>query len=275
MAGEKLVRDKLEVRIPPEQLRIVGDDRLIGQLLRSKLDEELAELAASAYGDVGEYADVIEVLYALANRAGIAVTDIETARLAKLAERGGFTRGLVWTGEPEAVREPTTEAVADARTLGLDVPPLGETHVFSDGACSGNPGPGGWGAVIVNEAGRVHQVGGNDAKTTNNRMELSAAIGGLVEAAKGSAGRIVLFLDSKYVVDGLGWLHGWRKRGWKTASGSAVKNIDLWQALDEQIRTVQSSGVMVTTQWVRGHAGNPGNELADLRARAGIADLRR
>ncbi len=134
--------------------------------------------------------------------------------------------------------------------------------IYTDGACSGNPGPGGWGVVIYFADGRVQEVGGAAANTTNNRMELQAAIAAL-ETYKNS-GQVVpitLYTDSEYVRNGITkWISGWKKKGWKTAAGKPVMNQDLWQALDG----VNSSNV--TWKYVKGHAGDPGNERADALA---------
>ena len=138
--------------------------------------------------------------------------------------------------------------------------------IYTDGACRGNPGPGGWGAVLVAGERRKTLYGGVQA-TTNNRMELTAAIEAL-RALKGRQ-RVALYTDSKYVMDGIGtWLAGWKRRGWKTAARKPVKNQDLWQALD-----VAASRHEVTWNWVKGHSGHPGNEEADALANRGIDEL--
>ena len=139
-------------------------------------------------------------------------------------------------------------------------------HIYTDGACRGNPGPGGWGALLI--AGK-HQktMHGGDPETTNNRMELTAAIEAL-NALKGHS-RVVLHTDSKYVMDGINdWMPNWKNRGWKTAAKKPVKNQDLWQALDEAIARHE-----IEWRWVRGHDGNPGNEAADALANQGIDEL--
>ena len=139
-------------------------------------------------------------------------------------------------------------------------------EIYTDGACRGNPGPGGWGALLI--AGK-HQktMHGGDPETTNNRMELTAAIEAL-NALKGHSS-VILHTDSKYVMDGINeWLPNWKKRGWKTAAKKPVKNQDLWQALDEA-----SGRHEIDWRWVKGHNGNPGNEMADDLANRGIDEL--
>jgi ribonuclease HI len=134
--------------------------------------------------------------------------------------------------------------------------------IYTDGACSGNPGPGGWGMVVYFADGRVQDVGGPAANTTNNRMELQAAIAALeLYGQSGQTQPITLYTDSEYVRNGITkWISGWKKKGWKTAAGKPVMNQDLWQALD----ALNSS--RVTWQYVKGHAGDPGNERADAIA---------
>lgn len=141
-------------------------------------------------------------------------------------------------------------------------------EIFTDGACSGNPGPGGWGAVLrYGEAEK--ELSGGEAQTTNNRMELMAAIESL--RALKSACRVDLYTDSVYVRDGIrGWITGWKKNGWKTAAKKPVKNAELWQALDEARLRHD-----VTWHWVKGHAGHPENERADELARAGMAPFKK
>lgn len=138
--------------------------------------------------------------------------------------------------------------------------------IYTDGACRGNPGPGGWGAVLI--AGeRRKTLHGGERDTTNNRMELTAAI----EALRALRGRrkVVLHTDSRYVMNGIReWLPAWKKRGWKTASRKPVKNRDLWQALDEI-----AAAHDISWRWVRGHSGEDGNEEADALANRGIDEL--
>jgi len=136
-------------------------------------------------------------------------------------------------------------------------------EIFTDGACSGNPGPGGWGAIL-RYRGAEREINGGEAATTNNRMEMMAAIQALEALRRPS--RVVLYTDSKYLSDGITkWIHGWKRRGWKTAGKKPVKNKDLWQRLE----TV-SDGHEIDWRWVKGHAGHPENERADELARNGI-----
>ncbi len=139
--------------------------------------------------------------------------------------------------------------------------------IHTDGACSGNPGPGGWGAILQS-GGHTKELKGGEAHTTNNRMELMAAISAL-EALKKPC-RVDLHTDSQYLRNGImGWIHGWKKNGWRTADKKPVKNVDLWQRLDTAI-----SHHDVTWHWVKGHAGHDLNERADELARAAIAEMR-
>ncbi len=135
---------------------------------------------------------------------------------------------------------------------------------YTDGACIGNPGPGGWGSVVYFTDGSVYEMGGAEAQTTNNRMEIFAAIQALkVLNACGQTEPVILYTDSEYVKNGITkWVKGWRKKGWKTAQGKAVLNQDLWETLDEL------NSPLVEWQFVRGHSGNEGNERCDAIARA-------
>lgn len=136
--------------------------------------------------------------------------------------------------------------------------------VFSDGATKGNPGPGGWGAVIVTPEGEVTELGGHAAHTTNNKMELTGAIEALAEI-QDLDGPVAVYTDSTYVIKGIReWIKGWRRRGWKTAEGNDVLNRDLWEQLDALVSDRGPGGV----QWhyVRGHVGIPGNERVDAIA---------
>jgi ribonuclease HI len=143
----------------------------------------------------------------------------------------------------------------------------GSVVIYTDGACSGNPGPGGWGALL-NYNGTVKELHGGEKDTTNNRMELRAAIEAL-SALKRSC-TVEMHVDSQYVKDGITkWIHGWKKNGWKTADKKPVKNAELWQALDAAI-----ARHTISWHWVKGHAGHPENERADELARQGIAELR-
>ncbi len=140
-------------------------------------------------------------------------------------------------------------------------------EIWTDGACSGNPGPGGWGALLVSGEHRKEMFGG-EKETTNNQMELRAAIEAL-NALK-SASKVTLHTDSTYVKDGLTkWIHGWKKNGWKTAAKKPVKNKELWQALEAACQRHE-----MTWKWVKGHNGDPGNERADELARLGTAEAR-
>jgi len=138
--------------------------------------------------------------------------------------------------------------------------------IYTDGACSGNPGPGGWGAIL--RTGKVEkELYGGEPDTTNNRMELQAAISAL--SALKRPCKVELYTDSEYVKNGITqWIGGWKARGWKTAAKKPVKNAELWQALEEVANTHE-----VTWKWVKGHAGIPENERADELARRGIAEL--
>jgi ribonuclease HI len=145
-----------------------------------------------------------------------------------------------------------------------------DVTIYADGACKGNPGPGGWGAVLAFEknGGIVEkELCGGEMLTTNNRMELLAVIHAL-KALKRSC-KVVVYTDSQYVQKGITeWLRGWKARGWKTAAKEPVKNADLWRELD----AVQA-GHDITWRWVKGHAGHPGNERADALANRGVAEL--
>jgi ribonuclease HI len=141
-----------------------------------------------------------------------------------------------------------------------------EVTLFTDGACRGNPGPGGWG-VLLRFGHHEKELCGGEFNTTNNRMELTAAIQGL--AALKEPCQVQVYTDSRYLRDGISeWLPGWKRRGWRTADRSPVKNADLWQALDALCQQHQ-----VTWHWVRAHAGHPENERADRLANRGIDDL--
>ena len=136
--------------------------------------------------------------------------------------------------------------------------------IYTDGACSGNPGPGGWGALLI-YGEHERELCGGDQATTNNRMELSAAIEALEALKRPSA--VVLHTDSTYVKEGISnWIHNWKRNGWRTAAKKAVKNVELWQRLDAAIARHQ-----IDWRWVKGHAGNAGNERADELARQGMA----
>jgi ribonuclease HI len=140
-------------------------------------------------------------------------------------------------------------------------------ELFSDGACKGNPGPGGWG-VVLRYGDHEKRLYGGERDTTNNRMELIAVIQGLQELKRAS--KVMVTTDSQYVKNGITkWIHGWKRNGWKTAARKQVKNADLWQTLDSEVNKHE-----VEWQWVKGHAGHPGNELADELANLGIQEMR-
>ena len=147
-----------------------------------------------------------------------------------------------------------------------------ELFAYTDGACSGNPGPGGWGALLVARRGgrvlRERELKGGEPGTTNNRMELLAAIHALEALERPST--ITVVTDSAYVKNGVtGWIHGWKQNGWKTAVKKPVKNAELWQRLD-----AAQARHKVTWEWVKGHAGHPENERADQLAREGMKPFR-
>ncbi len=137
--------------------------------------------------------------------------------------------------------------------------------MYTDGACKGNPGPGGWG-VLLTWGGTEKELFGGERETTNNRMEMMAVIEGL--SALKQPCSITLYIDSQYVLKGMTeWLKGWKARGWLTASKEPVKNVDLWQRLDALVNT---AGHKIDWRWVKGHAGHPGNERADALANRGV-----
>jgi ribonuclease HI len=149
---------------------------------------------------------------------------------------------------------------------------MAKLYAFTDGACSGNPGPGGWGALLQAVEGETvlkeRELKGGERSTTNNRMELMAAISALEALERPSA--ITVVTDSAYVKNGVtGWIHGWKRNGWKTASKKPVKNAELWQRLD-----AAQARHDVTWEWVKGHAGHPENERADQLAREGMAPFK-
>ncbi|MDH5723122.1 MAG: ribonuclease HI [Alphaproteobacteria bacterium] len=140
---------------------------------------------------------------------------------------------------------------------------LPKVEIYTDGACSGNPGPGGWGVYMLSGAHRKELYGG-DKETTNNRMEMMAVIQGLNALKKRS--HVTLYTDSKYVMHGITeWMEGWKARNWRTAAKKPVKNQDLWQEIDKAIQKHDIKFI-----WVKGHDGNEGNEKADELARKGI-----
>ncbi|MES2530117.1 MAG: ribonuclease HI [Pseudomonadota bacterium] len=140
-----------------------------------------------------------------------------------------------------------------------------EVQIYTDGACKGNPGPGGWGAWLKSGAMEKDLFGG-ELNTTNNRMELQAVIEGL--AALKRPCKVTLYLDSQYVRQGITeWIHGWKAKGWRTSTKQPVKNVELWQRLD---KLVLEGGHQIDWRWVKGHSGDPGNERADALANKGV-----
>jgi ribonuclease HI len=148
-----------------------------------------------------------------------------------------------------------------------------DLYAYTDGACSGNPGPGGWGVLLQAKDGdavvKERSLSGGEANTTNNRMELLAAIHALETLARPSS--LTIVTDSAYVKNGVtGWIHGWKRNGWKTANRKPVKNVELWQRLDEAQHRHE-----VAWEWVKGHAGHPENERADELAREGMKPFKK
>ena len=142
---------------------------------------------------------------------------------------------------------------------------MNEVQIYTDGACKGNPGPGGWGAWLKSGATEKDLFGG-ELNTTNNRMELQAVIEGL--AALKRPCKVTLYLDSQYVRQGITeWIKGWKAKGWLTAAKQPVKNVELWKQLD---KLVQEGGHQIEWRWVKGHSGDPGNERADALANKGV-----
>jgi ribonuclease HI len=155
--------------------------------------------------------------------------------------------------------------MTEAATASKPAMPAGDVvEIYADGACKGNPGPGGWGALLTTNGVRKELFGG-EAATTNNRMELMAVISA-IETLKRPC-NVILYTDSQYVQKGISeWIHSWKRRGWKTADKKPVKNEDLWRRLDAAAHTHR-----IDWRWVKGHAGNPGNERADELANLGMA----
>jgi ribonuclease HI len=142
---------------------------------------------------------------------------------------------------------------------------VNSVEIYTDGACKGNPGPGGWG-VLMKSGATEKELFGGERLTTNNRMELMAVIQALQALKRPCA--VTLYVDSQYVLKGMTeWLPGWKAKGWRTATKQPVKNVELWQALDE---LVNKSGHAIDWHWVRGHDGNAGNERADVLANRGV-----
>ena len=146
---------------------------------------------------------------------------------------------------------------------------MNTVEIYTDGACKGNPGPGGWGVLLKSPAGHEKELCGGELETTNNRMELMAVIQAF-QALKRPC-HVVLYLDSEYVRKGITeWIHGWKAKGWRTAAKQPVKNADLWQQLDV---LVYQSEHRIEWHWVKGHAGHPGNERADALANQGVEQV--
>jgi ribonuclease HI len=142
---------------------------------------------------------------------------------------------------------------------------MNSIHIYTDGACKGNPGPGGWG-VLLKLGDTEKELFGGERETTNNRMEMMAVIQGFLALKKPC--NVTVFLDSQYVLKGINeWLPGWKAKGWRTAAKQPVKNVDLWQQLD---LLVAGAGHTIDWRWVKGHAGDPGNERADALANKGV-----
>ncbi|MBU3651323.1 MAG: ribonuclease HI [Limnohabitans sp.] len=147
---------------------------------------------------------------------------------------------------------------------------MNQVEIYTDGACKGNPGPGGWGVLLRAPNGQERELHGGESLTTNNRMELMAVIQALRALKKPC--EIDLYLDSEYVRKGITeWIHGWRAKGWRTASKQPVKNVELWQDLDA---LVHQSGHQIRWHWVKGHAGHVDNERADALANKGVPQAR-
>jgi ribonuclease HI len=143
---------------------------------------------------------------------------------------------------------------------------MSDVEIYCDGACRGNPGPGGWGALLRSN-GHEKRLHGGELETTNNRMELTGALEGLRALTKPC--RVVIWTDSEYVKKGMTeWMSGWKKRGWKNAAKQPVKNADLWKMLDEEAARHE-----VDWRWVKGHAGHEGNEIADQLANTGVDEV--
>ena len=146
---------------------------------------------------------------------------------------------------------------------------MNAVQIYTDGACKGNPGPGGWGVLLLS-SGTEKELYGGEAATTNNRMELMAVIEALTALKRPCT--VTLYLDSEYVRKGITeWISGWKARGWRTAAKQPVKNVDLWQRLDA---LVSGGGHQIDWRWVKGHSGDPGNERADQLANRGVESMR-
>mgnify|MGYP002785383160 CR=1 FL=1 len=170
---------------------------------------------------------------------------------------------------PEAEQDAIARLILEKVNAGQSIPaPISDIpviqRIYTDGACSGNPGPGGWGTVVYFSDGSVHEMGGGDRQTTNNRMEMQAAIAALEYLKQsGQTQPVELYTDSEYVKNGITkWITGWKKKDWKTSTGKPVLNQDLWEQLDAL------NSRQVQWRYVRGHTGDVGNERCDAIARA-------
>ena len=187
--------------------------------------------------------------------------------MAKSAIVSGARHSHIFRGDnpPYPPRRARNGHKADASGLGGSLCGMSEAVIYTDGACSGNPGPGGWGAVL-RYGDVVKELHGGELATTNNRMELMAVISALEALTRPVP--VQLYTDSKYVLDGITkWLPGWQRNGWKTAAKQPVKNVDLWQRLVAAMAPYE-----INWHWVKGHNGIAGNERADELARLGISD---
>ncbi len=190
---------------------------------------------------------------------------VRVARVANGLRDHPAGRSTAFQGAAGAIaRDAGSDAVP---TFGVMKENVGGVEIFTDGACSGNPGPGGW-AALLRWQEREKMLAGAESATTNNRMEMMAAIAGLEALQRHSS--VVLTTDSRYVMDGMTrWLSGWKRNGWRTSGRTDVKNVDLWQRLDAAATAHQ-----IEWLWIRGHTGHVENERVDAAARAAIATLR-
>jgi len=188
--------------------------------------------------------------------------------MTKLLETAIAALNQLPEADQEAIARLILQAVATNQRQPLVANPSGAKSqiqaIYTDGACAGNPGPGGWGAVIYFTDGTIHEMGGAEPHTTNNRMEMQAAIAALQWLKQaGTDEAVVLYTDSEYVKNGITkWIQGWKKKNWKTSTGKPVLNQDLWEALDAL------NSRQVEWRYVRGHSGNTGNDRCDEIARA-------
>lgn len=190
---------------------------------------------------------------------------VDTSKAALRGQALASLRAILGAG-PVSVAEAEAGAPVEQKAVPQRVGQI-PLVIYTDGACKGNPGIGGWGALIQGPGGPQELFGG-EANTTNNRMEMMAVIKGL--QATPVASKITLFLDSEYVRKGITeWIGGWKRNGWMKTTGEPVKNAELWREMDALVSTRS-----VTWQWVKGHAGNPGNERADQLANMGVAQVR-